>query len=402
MYDFTTVIDRTGQHAFAIDGPGRIPGVFPESPDEGFDVIPLWVADMSFATCPSITKALKKRVEHPLFGYFITPQEFYERVVYWQTTRHQVKGLTKQAIGYENGVVAGVITAAQVLCTPGETLLIHSPHYNGFENGLCNAGFRLERSPLVRDDCGIMRMDFEDMERRIVAKNIHALVFCNPHNPCGRVWDAEELARMMALCQKHDVYVISDEIWSDLIAPGYRHLPLQSVSADARGRVIALYALGKTFNLSGMLASYHIIYNERLKHLMERQGKLNYYNEMHVLSLPAFLGAYTPEGAQWVNELMQVISGNMELAISRLSRYPGVRCTKPQATYMLFVDFSAWCADHGMTVSELAAKGCRVGVTWQDGRIYHDPDCIRMNLALPRALLEKALERIDRYVLCAG
>lgn len=397
-YDFTTVIDRSGQNAMAVDGLGFIPGIFPEAPDQGFDSIPLWIADMNFATVPTITQALMERVKHPLYGYTFYPNEFYEKIIYWHRSRNGVKGLKPEHIGYQNGVIGGVVSAAQVLCTPGETLLIHSPIYNGFERGLCNAGFRLEYSPLVPDENGIMRMDFEDMERRIVAQNIHTLIFCNPHNPCGRVWEPEELRQMMELCEKHDVYVICDEIWSDLILPGYHHTPLQSVSESARHRTVALYALGKTFNCSGMLAGYSIIYNKRLRDLISRQSNLTFYNEMHLLSLPAFMGAYTPEGAEWVDELMQVISANMDYAVERLSRYPGVKCSKPQATYMLFVDFSQWCADHGTTVSDFATKGCKVGISWQNGRVFQDPNSIRMNLALPKVLLEKALDRMDQYL----
>jgi len=400
-YDFTTVIDRSGQHAMAIEGPGFMPGVFPEAPDEGYSVIPLWIADMSFATCPSVTKAIQERVAHPLYGYIFPPQELNEKIIWWHETRNKVKGLSPEYIEYENGVIGGVIAAAQVLCTPGETLLIHSPAYNGFSRGLVNAGFKLEGSPLVRDESGLMRMDFADMERRIVEKNIHAMVFCNPHNPCGRVWERSELEQMLALCEKHDVYVISDEIWSDLTMPGYQHLPLWSVNETARKRVIAFYALGKTFNCSGMVAGYHIICDKRLRDLVTRQADMTFFNEMNIFTLPAFLGAYTPEGGEWVDELMQVISSNMDYAIERLSRYPGVKCTKPQATYMLFVDFSEWCKAHGMTVSEFATKGCKVGIAWQDGKVFEDPRSIRINLALPHALLEEAFDRMDKYLFNA-
>jgi len=400
-YDFTTVIDRSGQNAMAVDGLGLIPGIFPEAPEDGFDVIPLWIADMSFATCPSITNAIQERVAHPLYGYILPPKEFTDKIIWWHKTRNKVKELGAECIGYENGVIGGVVTAAQVLCNPGENILIHAPIYNGFGRGLVNMGYKLIYSPLVEDQNGLMRMDFADMERRMVENNIHTMVFCNPHNPCGRVWEREELERMLELCEKHDVYIISDEIWSDLVEPGYQHIPLWSLNEIARRRVMAFYALGKTFNCSGMVASYHIICNERLRDLVSRRANMTFYNEMNIFSLPAFLGAYTQQGSEWVDELMQVISDNMDYAIERLSRYPGVKCTKPQATYMLFVDFGEWCANHGMTVSELATAGCKVGVCWQDGRVFLDPNSIRMNLAVPRALLEKAFDRLDKYVFNA-
>lgn len=397
-YDFTTVIDRSKANAMAVDGLGLIPGIFPEKPQNGFDSIPLWIADMSFATVPSVSKAIQERASHPLYGYIMPPPQFHEQIIWWHETRNGITWLKPEHINYVNGVIGGVIAAAQVLCTPGETILIHSPIYNGFERGLCNAGYKFEYSPLVEDEHGIMRMNFADMEQRIREHNIHTLVFCHPHNPCGRVWEYDELKQMMDLCEKYDVYVISDEIWSDLITPGHRHIPLQSVSPEAKQRVIALYALGKTFNLSGMMAGYFIIYNKRLSDMINRQADMTFFNEMHVLSLPAFLGAYTPEGAEWVDELMQVISDNMDYVMERFSHHKGIKCTKPQATYMLFVDFSEWCYNHGKTVSELATEGCHIGVSWQDGRVFGDPHCIRMNLALPRPLLEKALDRLDSYI----
>lgn len=400
-YDFTTVIDRSGQHAMAIDGAGLIPGVFPEAPDEGFNVIPLWIADMSFATAPCITEALMERVKHPLYGYFLPPREFKERIIWWHKTRNKVEGLKPEHIDYQNGVIGGVITAANVLCNPGETILIHSPIYNGFGRGLCNEGYKLESSPLVEDENGLMRMDFEDMERRIVANDIHTMVFCNPHNPCGRVWERWELEKLIELCEKHDVYVICDEIWSDLTMPNQQHIPLNSINDIARKRVVAFYALGKTFNMSGMMASYHIIYNKRLRDLIKRRGSMTFYNEMNVLSLPAFMAGYTPEGGEWVDELMQTISDNMDYTLERFSHYSGVKYTKPQATYMLFVDFSQWCADHGMTVEEFATKACKVGVTCQYGAVFGDPNSIRMNLALPQSLIAEAFDRLDKYVFNA-
>lgn len=400
-YDFETVIDRSKYHAMAIDGPGLIPDVFPEAPDKGFSVIPLWVADMNFATCPTIPKAIEERVKHPLYGYFLYDQEFYGRIIEWQTRRNKVKGLTRENIGYINGVIGGVVTAANVLCTPGEKILINSPIYNGFERGLGNAGYELVSSPLIQGKDGLMRMDFADMERRIVQDKIHTMVFCNPHNPCGRVWTKEEMEQLLDLCEKYDVYVICDEIWSDLIMPGYQHIPLQSVSEAGRRRVIALYALGKTFNLSGMVASYYVIYNKRLRDLFSRQANMTFFNEMNVFTPAAFEGAYSPEGAEWVDELMQVISGNMDYVMERLSKYDGIKCQKPQATYMLFVDFSQWCADRNMTVSELALAGNKIGVTWQDGSVFLDPNSIRMNVALPRPLLKEAFDRLDQYIFNA-
>ena len=263
-YDFTSIIDRHGRDAIAVDGLTE-GGHGPQPPKEGFDVIPMWVADMNFPTVPTITEAIKKRVDHPFFGYFATSDDYYNAIIRWQERRNGVTGLTKECIGYENGVLGGVITALNVLCSKGDNVLLHSPTYIGFTGCLTNNGYHIVHSPLVQDEDGVYRMDFEDMEKKIVENKIHATVFCSPHNPCGRVWERWELEKAMELFQKHDVMVICDEIWSDIILEGHKHIPLQSISEDARQRTVALYAPSKTFNLAGLIGSYHIVYNKALR-----------------------------------------------------------------------------------------------------------------------------------------
>ena len=262
-YDFTTILERKGHDALAVDALGE-PG-FPGLPEEGWSVIPMWVADMNFPVPPVIQEHLNRRISHPAFGYFEPSEEYYSAIVNWQEKRNRVSGLTKDQIGYENGVLGGLMSALTVICVPGDRILVHEPTYIGFRHSLSNAGYRLVPSPLVRDGDGVWRMDFEDMERKFREKNIHAMIFCSPQNPSGRVWTAEEMERMMDLCRRYDVYVISDEIWSDLILTHspVSHTPLQNLSEEARQRTIALYAPSKTFNLAGLVGSYHIIRNPR-------------------------------------------------------------------------------------------------------------------------------------------
>ena len=182
-----------------------------------------------------------------------------------------------------------------------------------------------------KDENGVWRMDFDDMEKKIVENKIHAAIFCSPHNPCGRVWERWEIEKAMEIYQKHDVYVISDEIWSDLTLPGYQHIPTQSVSEDAKNRTIALYAPSKTFNLAGLIGSYHIIYNSYLRDRVCMEGKMTHYNSMNVLSMHALIGAYEAEGYTWVNELCQVLSENVEYAVNHIrDYYRGINVSKPQ------------------------------------------------------------------------
>ena len=397
-YDFTTVLDRRGRDAIALDAVGR---TYP-APREGFDPIPMWVADMNFPAPEAITGAMVRRIEHPAFGYFYPSEEYYNAIIGWQERRNGVTGLTKDCISYENGVLGGVVSALNVMCSRGDNVLVHSPTYVGFTGALENNGYRIVHSPLVQDEHGVYRMDYADMERKIVDNKIHAAILCSPHNPAGRVWERAELEQAMELFKKHDVLVVSDEIWSDLTLDGHRHIPTQSVSEDARDRTVALYALSKTFNLAGLVGSYHIIWNKALRERVDKESSLSHYNSMNVLSMHALIGACSPGGEEWLEELRQVLSGNVTYACDYIrAHFEGVKVTRPQGTYMLFLDCGAWLSAHGKTMDELLAAGWDVGVVWQDGRPFHGANHIRMNLALPLSRVQEAFDRLDKYVFHA-
>ena len=397
-YDFTSVIDRRGKVALAVDAIGA-GGFSVPAPKAGFDAIPMWVADMNFPACPSIPKAIAERVAHTTYGYFTPSDGYYNAIIRWRETHNGVRGLTKEHIGYENGVLGGVATALGVLCSRGDAVLLHAPTYIGFTHTLENNGYHIIHSELKKDEMGIYRMDFEDMEQKIVENNIHVMIFCSPHNPCGRVWEQWEVEQAMELCQKHGVHVISDEIWSDIIRPGFRHIPTQSVSAYAREHTVALYAPSKTFNLAGLVGSYHVIFNPRLKQRIDKEGSLCHYNSMNVLSMHALLGAYSKEGEQWVKELNQVLAENVDYAVDFIHQnFPEVQVSQPQGTYMLFLDCTQWCTNHGKTIDMLQKAGYDVGVAWQDGRAFHGKCHIRMNLALPLSRVQEAFRRLKAYV----
>ena len=397
-YDFTSILDRTGKDAIAVEQI-PIPGA---QVKEGFDRIPMWVADMNFPTAPTVVEAMMERVQHPAYGYFDPSEEYYASIIRWQEKRNGVTGLKPEHIGYENGVLGGVISALNVMCSKGDNVLLHSPTYIGFTMSLENNGYHIVHSPLVKDENGVWRMDFEDMEKKIVKNRIHAAVFCSPHNPCGRVWERWEIEKAMELYKKYDVFVISDEIWSDLILEGHKHIPTQSVSEDARNRTVAMYAPSKTFNLAGLVGSYHIIYNTWLRERVLKESSLSHYNAMNVLSMHALVGAYKPEGYEWLDELRQVLTGNVEFACRYIQdHFEGIEVSKPEGTYMLFLDCTKWCEKHGKTIDELQRAGVEVGVIWQDGRPFHGPCHIRMNLALPLSRVQEAFERLDRYVFYA-
>lgn len=399
QFDFTSIIDRTGTGALAVDGLGMPGGFAPAAPQEGFDAIPLWVADMSFAAPSCITGAITRRVGHPLFGYFLNSDAYYDAIIDWHRRRKGVDDLTRECIGYENGVLGGVVSAICAFSAPADKILLHSPTYVGFTGSVERTGRVIEHSPLVLDDEGVWRMDFEDMERRLSENHIHLAIFCSPHNPCGRVWERWEIERAMELFEKYQCTVICDEIWSDLILPGHTHIPVQQVSQWAHDNTIALYAPSKTFNLAGLIGSYHVIYDQRLRDRVRSVSDATHYNSMNVLSQEALVGAYSDEGSAWLDELLQVIDANMTVACDFFAGIDGVSLMRPEGTYMLFVDFAGWLEKHGKTLAELEEAAWNVGVAWQDGAMFHGPTHIRMNLALPTARLEEALDRLRQHVL---
>ena len=396
-YDFTSIIERHGKDAIAVDGLGK--GFAPDPPKEGFDVIPMWVADMNFPTVPTIPEAIIERTKHPAYGYFNPRKEYFDSIIQWQENRNGVIGLTKECIGYENGVLGGVVSAVEAFSAPGDAILLHSPTYIGFTNSLTNCGRKHVHSALKKDENKVWRMDYNDMDQEIKKNKIHLVIFCNPHNPCGRVWERWELEKAMEVFKANNCVVISDEIWSDIILNGHKHIPLQSISEDARNRTISLYAPSKSFNLAGLIGSYHIIYNSYLRDRVRAQSSKSHYNQMNVLSMYALIGAYRPEGYRWIDELCEVLSANINYACDYIEKhFEGIKVSKPEGTYMLFIDCEEWCKKHGKTLEELEKAGWDVGVAWQDGKMFHGEWAIRINLALPLSRVKEAFERLRQYV----
>lgn len=400
-YDFTTVMDRTGKDAIALDAIGK-GSIAPKKPREGFDVIPMWIADMNFPVVSTITQALTERISHPAYGYFSARDEYFDSIIDWQKRRNGIEGLCREHIGYENGVLGCLISTLGVVCSKGDNILLHSPTYIGFTSSIENNGYNIVHSPLVKDENGIFRMDYADMEEKIVKNNIHATVFCSPHNPSGRVWERWEIEKAMEIFKKHDVFVFSDEIWSDIILAGHKHIPTQSVNEDAKMRTVAAYAPSKTFNIAGLVGSYHIIYNKWLRDRVNKESSLSHYNAMNVLSMHALLGAYRDEGHEWVDELCEVIKENVDYACDYVeNHFDGVTLSRPQGTYMIFLDCTKWCEKHGKTIEDVENAAWEVGVALQDGRMFHGPCHLRVNLALPLSRVKEAFDRLDKYVFNA-
>ena len=402
-FDFTSIIDRKGKDAFAIDALGmeEFKGMAPSKPKEGFDIIPMWVADMNFAVPPSIINEIKNRLNHPLFGYFFPKKEYYNAIINWQEKRNGVQNLKEENIGYENGVLGGVISACNILCSRGDKILVHSPTYIGFTMCLENNGYKIIHSPLYQDQNDNLKwkMNYNDMEEKIKKEKIHCAIFCNPHNPCGRVWEKEEILKAMEIFEKYDVQVISDEIWSDLILFNNKHIPVQSVNDYAKYNTIAFYAPTKTFNLAGLIGSYHIIYNKKLKDRIVKESSLSHYNSMNILSMYALIGAYDKIGEEWLEELKQVLNKNVDFVVNFIKdKFKGVKVYKPEGTYMLFVDCEEWCKNNNKSLDDVL-NGCwDVGAVIQSGKAFHGEWFIRINVASPFERIKEGFERMDKYV----
>ena len=394
-FDFDTFLDRRGCDCLAMD---KIPYGPDYTVDEGFDIIPMWIADMSFPVADCVQKAMYKRMETPNYGYFAEPDEYFNAIIYWHKIRKGVEDIKKEHIGYENGVLGGVASAIATFTAPGDKILVHSPTYVGFTSTIGALGRPIVHSPLKKDSDGVWRMDFEDMDAKIKENNIHMAVFCSPQNPTGRVWEKWEIEKAMEIYKENDCLVISDEIWSDIIMPGHKHVTTQSVSEDAKMRTMAFYAPSKTFSLAGLVGSYHIIYNSYLRDRISKQALMSHYNDMNVISMHALLGAYSKEGNEWTSKMIETINKNLNFACDFIhEKFEGVEVMHPQGTYMLYLDCSKWLKAHSIDIHELQKRGVRCGVIWQDGESFIWPDTIRMNFALPFEKAKEAMERLEKY-----
>ncbi len=397
-YDFTSIIDRTGKDAIAFDGVGMFPGTAPDKPKDGFDLIPMWIADMNFATAPAVTKALEERIKHPLYGYYSTSDQYFDSIIKWHEQRHKTVGLTRENIGYENGVHGCITSCVQTFSQPGESIMLHTPYYMGFSQDIDALGRVPLYSELKKDENGVYRMDFEDMDAKLKASNCHLAIMCSPHNPAGRVWERWELEKAMEVFEKNEVIVISDEIWADVTFTGRQHIPTQMVNEWAKQHTIGIYATSKTFNVAGMIGSYHIIYNKYLRDRVTHCGSSTHYNEQNVLSMHTLIGAYSDEGSEWTDELLKVLEGNAKYLSDYLNSIEGLSATRPEGTYMMFLDCTEYCKRTGRSISELLKAGQDVGVGWQNGALFGGNCHIRLNVAAPLSRIKDACDRLDRYV----
>lgn len=379
-FDFDTVINRRGTNSYKWD-------IVKEE-----DVIPLWVADMDFKATPAILEALKKRVEHGVFGYTLVPDSYYEAIINWFARRHNWQ-IDRSWIIYTTGVVPAVSCAIKALTLPGEKVLIQTPDYNCFFSSIKNNGCEVAENELVRRGDSY-EVDFEDFERQCADEKTTVFLLCNPHNPAGRVWTKEELERMNDICLTHGVRVISDEIHCELVMPGHRFTPFAAISDACRDNSVVLNSPTKAFNIAGLQIANIICADPAMRRRIDRAVNINEVCDVNPFGVAALQAAYN-ESEEWLDSLNHYIWGNY-LALKEFiaKELPRLEVARLEGTYLAWVDIKAT----GLTSDEAYEKLMKEGRVYvNSGTMYGrraGEGYLRINLACPRATLLEGLKRM--------
>lgn len=360
------------------------------------DLMPLWIADMDFAVDPAITSALIDRLRHPVYGYPAIPESYYNSIIEWLNHRHGMK-VERKELAFVPGVVKGIAYAILHFTAKGDGVVIQPPVYTPFGRVVRGNGRRCIENPLLeREDADgnfFYDMDLESLEQLFITEKPRLMVLCNPHNPGGRQWDEQTLRRLAALCRRHNVVVVSDEIHGDLMLGGKPHIPFASVSDDAAAVSVTLGAPSKTFNIPGLVSSWMVVKNPELRR--------DFYEWMEVneFSAPTFMAALGAETAyrnceQWLGDTLEYIEGNIAYACERFaSELPDVHPMRPDASFLIWLD----CRNLGLTHEELFNRMISVAhVALNPGDMFgkEGRGFLRLNVALPRRELSVALDHI--------
>ena len=381
MYDFDQMIDRKSTNSLKWDVKAG--------------ELPMWVADMDFQTAPEIREEIIKRAEHGIFGYSIIPEEWYSAYQGWWRKRHHFQ-IEREWLMFTTGVVPAISSAVRKLTTPGENILVQTPVYNIFFNSIVNNGRRVLESPLKYRN-GMYEMDFEDLERKLAQPQTTMMILCNPHNPVGKIWDRETLAKVGELCRKHHVIVLSDEIHCDLTAPGKEYIPFASVSEECRDNSITCIAPTKAFNLAGLQTAAVMVPGEALRNKMYRAINTDEVAEPNAFAVQAAVAAFT-KGETWLDELREYLEENRRFAETFIEKQIGkIKPVSAEATYLLWLDCGELLGDAGEFAGYLRET---TGLYVSGGAQYGKGGAgfLRMNLACPRAVLEDGLKRLEKGV----
>ena len=358
------------------------------------DIIPLWVADMDFRVLPQITEALRQRVDHGVFGYTHVPDSYYESVVRWFEDRHGLQGVKPSDIIYTSGVVPAISAIVRGLTLPGDKVLVQTPVYNCFFSSIRNQGCMVEENHLVYKNNTYV-VDWDDFERKCADSRVRIFLLCNPHNPAGRVWKKEELQRMGEICQKHDVFVISDEIHCELVMPGNEYTPFASLSDDFLKNSATCVAPTKAFNIAGLQIANIIVKDRTKRERIDRAINIHEVCDVNPFGVIATEAAYTEEGAEWLRQLNTYLFANYRFLCDFFSKhFPSLEVVKLEGTYLVWVD----CSSLGKSSTEIVNNLYRHGVWMNDGVMYGESQgaFIRINIACPRKILEEGLLRMEK------
>ena len=380
-YNFDELIDRRNTNAVKID---EMKDIWDRN-----DLIPMWVADMDFATPDFVVDAVKKRCEHPVFGYTAKSDGYYNSIINWVKARYGME-IEKKHINYVPGIVAGLGMALNCFTSPGDKVVIMPPVYHPFAWLTKRNNRQLVECHMIFEN-GEYRMNLELL--RSIKKGVRVLILCNPHNPGGVVWKREELEELAEICAEDNILVFSDEIHADLTLPPHKHLPFAMVSEKAKKNSVTFMAPSKTFNMPGVAASHTIIYNDALRGKFEAYLEAGELNAGHVFAFPAVEAAYS-NGTEWLDQCLDYIQGNIDYVDSFLKENaPKIKAIRPMASYLIWLD----CRELGLNHEELNSFFVdKAGLALNDGEMFgrEGAGFMRMNVGTQRSVVELAMNQL--------
>ncbi|NLI25599.1 MAG: putative C-S lyase [Bacteroidales bacterium] len=385
-YNFDRIIPRTGTNSVKYDGVLHTFG--------SEDVIPLWVADMDFRCPEPVVEALRQRVEHGIYGYTFVPDGYYEALAGWMEKRHRWS-VRREWVVFSPGVVAALHLAVNAFTRPGDGVIVQPPVYFPFFSAVKENGRRLVYNELKLENSRYT-INWDDLREK-ASRGARMLLFCHPHNPAGRCWTAGELETLADICREYDLILLSDEIHADLTLPGYRHLPMAALNEEIAGRTITCVSASKTFNLAGLATSAVIISNSELREKFESFCRKVHTGSGNLFGYTAAEAAYR-YGEEWLNEVLEYLSENIQFAQNFFRKHiPVIEPIPTEATYLMWLD----CRKLGLSPEQLGDFMVKqAGIGLNNGAMFGPggEGFMRLNVACPRALLERALERLRRAI----
>lgn len=381
---FEHVTDRSKSHSIKWDFMEKVYEI-----EDASDILPMWVADMDFAAPQAVIDALFERMKHPIFGYSYMDEGSKTAVQNWLLERHGWQ-TQNEWILFHHGVVPAIASVMETFTQEGDLILITPPVYQLFFSIPQKQGRQVVESSLIEEN-GQYRMDFVSFEKQL-KQGVKLFILCNPHNPGGMVWSKETLQEIIRLCAKYDTLILSDEIHSDLVFPKHKHIPLATLAGDEVDRIITCVAPSKTFNLAGIQAAVMIATDSKKREKLQENALAHGQMGLSSFAAVALTAAYEYGGA-WLDELLKVLSSNIDYAIEKLTKaVPGLKIEKPQATYLLWIDYRGTEYSENEIMDLLLNKG---KLALEPGSKYGEPGrgFLRMNVACPRSILEDGVLR---------